>query len=53
MSLKAMASNQKRPRLLSLDETVFMCADDDHPPCLDDSDDHTNVRNIYSVSITC
>ena len=38
-----MASNPKRPGLFSLDETVFMCTNDDDPPRLDDSDDDVDV----------
>ena len=40
MSLGVMASNQRCPRLFSLDETVFMCTNDE-----DDRDDHIEKIN--------
>ena len=46
MCLTVMASNPKPPCLFSLDETVFMCTNDDDPPRLDDSDDLVDVSNV-------
>ena len=47
-----MASNPKRPGLFSLDETVFMCTNDDDPPRLDDSDDDVDVSIQKNMSKT-
>ena len=47
MCFTVMASNPKRPRLFSLDETVFMCTNDDEPPRLDD---FKNVLEIVILS---
>ena len=42
MSLGVMASNQRCPRLFSLDETVFMCTNDE-----DDSDDILKKKILF------